>query len=74
MKKQAEKVILDKKNVKEYKGKAGELTITYKDRLLKTFHTANVYALYHTLKSLQKKDTGSYAKLPKYFQAAFIEQ
>lgn len=74
MKKISEKVIIDKNNAKEYRGKAGELTISYRNKMLKVFHTSNVYALYHTLKSLQKKDKGSYAKLPKYFQAAFIEQ
>ena len=75
MKKQeATPVILDKTNVKQYRGKPGTLTISYRDKMLKVFQTSNVYALYHTLKSLRKKDEGSYAKLPKYFKAQFVEQ
>ena len=67
-------VILDKTNVKQYRGKQGTLTISYRDKMLKVFQTSNVYALYHTLKSLRKKDEGSYAKLPKYFKAQFVEK
>lgn len=76
MKKQNETsaVMLDKTNVKQYKGKPGTLTISYRDKMLKVFQTSNVYALYHTLKSLRKKDEGSYAKLPKYFKAQFVEK
>lgn len=74
MKSEKATVTLDKKNVKDFKGKAGTLTLSYRDKMLKVFQTQNVYALYHTLKSLQKKDKGSYAKLPKHFKANFIEK
>jgi len=71
---EATPVVLDKTNVKQYRGKQGTLTISYRDKMLKVFQTSNVYALYHTLKSLRKKDEGSYAKLPKYFKAQFVEK
>lgn len=71
---EAAPVILDKTNVKQFRGKQGTLTISYRDKMLKVFQTSNVYALYHTLKSLRKKDEGSYAKLPKYFKAQFVEK
>ena len=49
MKSEKTTVTLDKKNVKDFKGKAGTLTLSYRDKMLKVFQTQNVYALYHTL-------------------------
>ena len=72
--KKTEGVIIDKSNMAEYKGKTGVLTIMYQNKVLKEFLTENVYALYNTLKSLSKRDTGTYANLPQNFKAVFVEQ
>ncbi len=67
-------VIIDKENMAAYKGKTGILKIMYGNKVLKEFLTENVYALYNTLKSLSKRDTGTYANLPKNFKAVFVEK
>ena len=67
-------VIIDKDNKASYKGKEGVLKVMYGNKVLKEFITENVYALYNTLKSLSKRDTGTYANLPQNFKAVFVEQ
>ena len=56
------------------KKETGVLKIMYGNKVLKEFLTENVYALYNTLKSLSKRDTGTYANLPKNFKAVFVEK
>lgn len=65
-------IIITKDNMAEYKGKAGILKITYNDKVLKEFITDNVYPLYNTLKSLSKRKTGTYSRLPQKFTAVFV--
>ena len=74
MKKTKEPVVIDKDNMAAYKGKTGVLKIMYQNKVLKEFLTENAYALYNTLKSLAKRDTGTYAKLPQNFKAVFVEK
>ena len=74
MKKVKDPVIIDKDNMASYKGKEGVLKVMYGNKVLKEFITENVYALYNTLKSLSKRDTGTYANLPQNFKAVFVEQ
>jgi hypothetical protein len=74
MKKVKQPVTICKENMAEYKGKEGVLKIMYQNKVLKEFWTENVYALYNTLKSLSKRDTGTYANLPQNFKAVFVEQ
>lgn len=72
--KKKNQVVIDKSNMLDYKGKEGVLTIMYGNKVLKEFLTENAYALYNTLKSLAKRDTGTYANLPKDFVAVFEER
>jgi hypothetical protein len=65
-------IIITKENMGEYKGKAGVLKIMYNGKMLKEFITDNVYPLYNTLKSLSKRKTGTYSKLPQNFKAVFV--
>lgn len=65
-------ITLNKNNMKTYKGKSGKLTIkNIRGKVLKIFMTGDVYPLYNTIKSLQKKESGTYAKLPSNFVAEF---
>lgn len=66
-------VILTKENMAKYKGKSGKLKVMYNGKVLKEMVTENVYALYNTLKSLSKRESGTYSKLPRNFRAVFIE-
>lgn len=72
--KKTEAVVIDKSNMLAFKGKEGVLTVMYQNKVLKEFLTENAYALYNTLKSLAKRDTGTYANLPKNFKAVFVEK
>lgn len=72
--KKEQSVVITKANMAEFKGKTGVLTITYQNKKLKEFLTENVYALYNTLKSLSKRDTGTYSNLPQNFRAVFVEK
>lgn len=66
-------VVLTKDNMAQYKGKSGKLLIMYNGKVLKELITENVYPLYNTVKSLAKRESGTYSKLPKNFKAVFVE-
>lgn len=66
-------VILTKENMAQYKGKSGKLVIMYNGKTLKELMTQDVYPLYNTIKSLSKRETGTYARLPRNFRAVFVE-
>lgn len=74
MKKVNEQIVITKDNMAQYRGKAGKLYVMYNGKTLKEFITDNVYPLYNTLKSLSKRSTGTYSKLPRNFKAVFVEQ
>ena len=59
-------------NKKEYRKQSGTLTVSHKGKALRQFETEDVYRLYCTLKSLSKRKTGMYSKLPSGFDAEFI--
>ena len=67
-------VVITKENMLQFKGKQGVLKLMQGDKVLKEFITENVYYLYNTLRSLAKRKTGTYSKLPKDFTAVFIEK
>ena len=72
--KETQGVWIVKSNETEFKGKTGVLTIVYNNKVLKQFVTENCYALYKTLRSLSKRDTGTYSRLPQNFKAMFLEK
>lgn len=74
MAREPKEVILTKDNMRDYNGLAGILKIKYNDKVMKEFITDNVYPLYNTLKSLSKRKTGTYSKLPKNFIAVFVRK
>jgi hypothetical protein len=54
---------LSKENIREYRNQAGTMTLKRFGKDVKSFITDNVYALYHTICSQNKKLTGnSYAQ------------
>lgn len=59
-------------NKKEYRKKSGTLTLVHNGKALRQFETEDVYRLYCTLKSLSKRKTGTYSKLPRGFDAEFV--
>lgn len=65
------KVIITPDNMRDFLGQRGRLSLIYNDKVLKEFATDNVYALYNTLRSLSKRRTGTYSKLPRNFVAEF---
>ena len=67
-------VVITKYNMLQFKGKEGVLTIRYGDKVLRKFITENVYNLYNTLRSLSKRQTGTYSRLPQDFTATFVEK
>jgi len=67
-------VVITKYNMLQFKGKEGVLRLMQGDKVLKQFITENVYNLYNALRSLSKRQTGTYSSLPKDFKAVFIEQ
>lgn len=71
--KKVNEVVLCKENMAQYKGKSGKLLIMYNGKTLREMLTQDVYPLYNTIKSLSKRETGSYSRLPKNFRAVFIE-
>lgn len=68
--KKAHKITAD--NKKEYRKKSGTLKVTHRGQTLREFETEDVYRLYSTLKSLSKRKTGTYSKLPNNFEAEFV--